>query len=151
MDPSRLTALEDRAAISHLVNAYAQAVDRRDAAGAAVLFAQDGELAVWSEPGAGAPSTVTGREQIAQALTRLDQYSATFHEISSHTVTLDQDVATGRTACVAHHVSGSGPDQRDRVWYLHYDDTFKREPDGWRIARRELRVDIVSESPLSRP
>jgi ketosteroid isomerase-like protein len=151
MDSSRLTDLEDRVAISDLVNAYAQAVDRRDAGGAAALFAHDGELAVWSEPDAGAPSTVTGREQIAQALKRLDQYSATFHEISSHTVTLDRDVATGRTACVAHHVSGSAPDQRDRVWYLHYNDTFKREPDGWRIARRELRIDIVSESPLKHP
>lgn len=151
MDSSRLTDLEDRVAISELVNAYAQAVDRRDAGGAAALFAHDGELAVWSEPDAAAPSTMMGREQIAQALTRLDQYSATFHEISSHTVTLDRDVATGRTACVAHHVSGSGPGQRDRVWYLHYNDTLKREPDGWRIARRELRVDIVSESPLRRP
>jgi ketosteroid isomerase-like protein len=52
---------------------------------------------------------------------------------------------------VAHHVSGSEDDERDRVWYLHYTDTFKREADGWRIARRELRVDIESESPLRFP
>jgi ketosteroid isomerase-like protein len=151
VDPSRLAALEDRVAISELVHAYAQAVDRRDADGAAALFAHDGELAVWSGPNAGAPSTMKGRDQIVGALSRLDQYRATFHEISSHTLTLDHDVASGRTACVAHHVSGSEDDERDRVWYLHYTDTFKREADGWRIARRELRVDIESESPLRFP
>ncbi len=150
MDLSRLTALEDRAAIADLVNAYAQAVDRRDATSAAALFVNDGELVVWSEPGA-APSTLRGRDQIARALAGLDRYRATFHEISSHTVTLGQDTAEGRTACVAHHVSGTEGEERDRVWYLHYTDTFRRELEGWRIARRELRIEIVEESPLGTP
>lgn len=151
VDPTRLEALEDRIAIAELLHAYAQAVDRRDATGAAALFTLDGELVVWSEPAAESPPILKGRDQIARALAGLDRYRATFHEISSHTIELEHDTATGRTACVAHHVSGSDSEERDRVWYLNYTDTFEREPGGWRIARRELRVEIVEEYPLSRP
>ncbi len=150
VDHSRLAALEDRAAIADLVHTYAQAVDRRDADGAAALFAQDGELLVSSEPSAQEPTVRRGREQIAGALAGLDRYRATFHAISSHTVALSNDEATGRTACVAHHVSGSRDQERDRVLYLNYTDTFRREGRDWRIARRELRVEIVEEHAISR-
>ncbi|MGO9343578.1 MAG: nuclear transport factor 2 family protein [Acidimicrobiales bacterium] len=150
MDLSRLTAVEDRLAIAELVHSYAQAVDGRDPEGAAALFTSDGELVVWSDAGSEPPPVRRGREQIAGALAGLDRYRATFHAISSHTVVLSNDVATGRTGCVAHHVSGSGDQERDRVWYLSYTDTFRREAEGWRIARRELRVKIVEEYPLSR-
>jgi uncharacterized protein (TIGR02246 family) len=151
MDHSRLAALEDRAAIADLVHAYAQAVDRRDADGAAALFAADGELLVWSEPAAQQPTVCRGREQISSALAGLDRYRATFHSISSHTVALSNDEATGCTACVAHHVSGSADQERDRVLYLNYTDAFRREAQGWRIVRREMRVEIVDDHPLSRP
>jgi SnoaL-like domain len=118
-DPKRLEALEDRIAIVELVHAYAQAVDRRDAVGAAALFSLEGELVVWPEEATEPPSTLKGRDQIARALAGLDRYRATFHEISSHTVRLDRDIATGRTACVAHHVSGPKEQEHDRIWYLH--------------------------------
>ena len=151
MDPSRLAALEDRLAIADLVHSYAQAVDRRDAGAAALLFTQDGELVVYSEAGAGPPSTLRGRDEIARALTGLERYSVTFHEISSHTVELKDDTAGSRTACVAHHVTGAKGEERDRIWHLNYTDTMRRELEGWRIARRVLRVEFVKESPLALP
>ena len=151
MDRSRLAAIEDRAAISELVHSYAQAVDRKDAEGAAGLFAPDGELVVYPVAGGVTPSTLKGREQIAHALAGLDRYRATFHEVSSQTVELGEDTAATRTACVAHHVTGADGEERDRAWYLHYEDTFRRGPEGWRIARRELRIEFVKESPLDLP
>ena len=138
-------------AIADLLHSYAQAVDRKDADGAAGLFAPDGELVVYPEAGGGPPSALRGRDEIAKALAGLDRYRATFHEISSHTIELAEDTAGSRTACVAHHVSGAKGEERDRVWHLHYTDTFRRETEGWRIARRELRIEFVKESPLGLP
>ena len=140
--------LEDRMAISDLVNTYAQAVDRKDAGRAASLFAEDGRLTVWSSPGSSVSRTLSGREAIAEALKGLDRYRATFHEISNHTVELGADDARAWTSCVAHHVSGPLGEERDRVWYLHYIDKLIRGREGWRFRERELRVDVVKESRL---
>jgi ketosteroid isomerase-like protein len=147
-DDDRLRRLEDRAAISDLAHAYAQAVDRKDIDAVVALFAETGELVVWTEPGAASPRTITGRTAIRESLSDLSRYRATFHEIASHTVDLRGDSATAQTGCVAHHITGPEGEERDRVWYLRYADTLIRESGGWRFAVRELRVEIVSKGPL---
>jgi uncharacterized protein (TIGR02246 family) len=143
-----MSELEDTLAVARLVNAYAQAVDRRDAAGAAGLFAEDGILVVDSTPGEVPPAVIEGRDAIARALEQLSRYNSTFHEITSHTVELGPRLATAQTGCVAHHITGPAGEERDRVWFVNYFDDLICGPDGWRFARRELRVEIVQERPL---
>jgi ketosteroid isomerase-like protein len=148
----RLRFLEDRLAIADLVNAYAQAVDRRDTVRAAALFAEDGELIVEGALGTSSSGgTLNGRAQIERALKRLDRYRMTFHEIATHSVSFDVghcDIASAQTGAVAHHISGPPGAERDRVWYINYLDELVRLPEGWRFARRCLHVELELESPL---
>lgn len=37
----------------------------------------------------------------------------------------------------------------DVVWHLHDLDTYVETVDGWRFARREVHVDLVSTRPLT--
>jgi uncharacterized protein (TIGR02246 family) len=140
--------VEDKMAISELVNIYAQRVDHKDIDGVAALFTADGEMVVYREPGSDEPLRVTGRDAVREGLSDLHRYRATFHAVGSHTVDLRGDSATAETGCVAHHVTGEKGEERDRVWYLRYIDTLRKQDGQWRFARRELRVEIVTRGPL---
>jgi hypothetical protein len=50
-------------------------------------------------------------------------------------VQLDGATATGHTYCFAHHVTGTD----DHIMAIRYEDTYRREADGWKIAERHLR------------
>jgi uncharacterized protein (TIGR02246 family) len=157
-DPERLELIENRLAIADLVNTYAQAVDQREGSLAASLFAEDGELII-SGVLSGAPmgGTTKGREKIERALTRLDLYRLTFHQIATHSVRFIAPAesssflrATSQTGAVAHHISGPESEEIDRVWLINYFDELVRLPEGWRFARRRLQVELESEHPLRR-
>ena len=53
--------------------------------------------------------------------------------------------------CLAHHLYRSGDGMRDSAITLRYRDAYRREDDRWRIARRELIVDIVDDRPVTVP
>jgi ketosteroid isomerase-like protein len=154
VDPLELDAmrtikiLQDRVAISDLVNSYAQAVDRRDTQAAAELFVSDGELVVGATPDGRPPSSRRGRDSINQALTWIAQYRSTFHEITSHSVEIRGDTASAQTGCEAHHVRGSDETETDWIWFINYFDDFVREPEGWKFSKRQLRIEFVKEHPL---
>jgi hypothetical protein len=143
-----IRTLQDRVAISDLVHAYAQAVDSRETQTAANLFVPEGELLVGATPDGRSPSSRKGGDSINEALKWIAQYRSTFHEITSHSVKLDGDRASGQTGCEAHHVSGQEGSETDRVWFINYFDDFVRETDGWRFAKRQLRVEFIEEHPL---
>jgi len=143
-----VTAAESRD-LHELVEHYAQAVDRADGAAVAALFADDGVLALWMDPGSPEQTgEMVGPKQIATVGDSLRRYVATHHTISSHTSVVDGMRATGETLCTAHHVEDAGAKRRDRVLYLRYTDSFVRTTDGWRFARRELRVQWSSVLPV---
>src|SRR4051794_25191128 len=134
--------------LSELVEHYAQAVDRADGAAVAALFAEDGVLALWMNPGSDEQTGQrVGREQIATVGDSLRRYVATHHTISSHTSTVDGRHAHGETLCTAHHVEDAGAKRRDRGLYLRYTDSFVRTTDGWRVARPEPPVPWASVLP----
>jgi len=139
----------DRLAIADLVNAYAQRVDNRDPAGVAALFTDDGVLTIRAKVGEATPTGVRrGREEIAQAIAAMD-YRVTCHMVGNHLAVIDGDQATAETRGIAHHVVGPPGDDVDRVWYLRYLDTYRRTPDGWRIATRDLWLDFSANGRLS--
>jgi ketosteroid isomerase-like protein len=143
-----MTAAETRE-LHELVERYAQAVDRADGAAVAELFADDGVLGLWMDPGSDRKTgEKVGPEQIATVGDGLGRYVATHHTISSHTSIVDGRHASGETLCTAHHVEEVGGKRHDRVLYLRYLDTFTRTTDGWRFARRELYVQWQSTLPV---
>jgi uncharacterized protein (TIGR02246 family) len=148
-DPEQALLVADRLGISDLVHAYAQGVDRRDAEGVARLFTDDGIFVAYATPGAAEPTSRSrGQAEIAKAIGTARYYRQTTHTIGSHLATVDGDDATGETRCVAYHVMGDDGSETLMVWHIRYVDAYVRQRDGWRISRRVLRVDLVSDQPL---
>jgi ketosteroid isomerase-like protein len=143
-----MTAAESRE-LHELVERYAQAVDRADGKAVAELFAEQGVLALWMDPGSDKQTgEMVGHQQIATVGDSLRRYVATHHIISSHTSAVDGMHASGETLCAAHHVEEVNGKRRDRVLYLRYSDTFTRTNEGWRFSRRDLHVQWQSTLPV---
>lgn len=144
-------AIEDTLALNDLVNRYAARVDDRDAAGVAQLFAEDGVLATSAPPRDLDPSAESiGRAAVQQTMAALEPLEATFHAISGVVLDAgdDADSATGRVACLAHHVTRADGEPRDLVWAITYRDRYTRTAQGWRFARRAMHITFVATEPL---
>ncbi len=143
------TIIADRLAISDLVHAYAQGVDRRDPEAVADLFTEDGNFVAYATPGATEPTSRSqGRAEITKAIGMARHYRQTTHTIGNHLATVEGDGATAETRCVAYHVLGDEGAETLLVWHIRYLDSYARSPSGWRISERVLRVDLVTEQPL---
>ncbi|CAN5405561.1 hypothetical protein BH09ACT10_BH09ACT10_30180 [soil metagenome] len=134
-----LARLELRA----LIDEYAYCADSRDYDGWATTFTEDGTCAGYN-PGEDEPFvSATGREAIAQLLHGNDPLPHTFHSMSNHHITVDGDTASGITYGQAHHTIGTGPDTEAYVWLIQYHDDYERTSDGWKFARREIRIQWI--------
>jgi uncharacterized protein (TIGR02246 family) len=147
IDP--VTLLADRLAISDLVHAYAQGVDRREPEAVARLFTEDGVFVAYATPGATEPTSRSqGRAEITRAIGMARHYKQTTHTVGNHLATVDGDRASGQTRMVAYHVLGEEGAETLLVWHILYLDEYVRGTEGWRIRERILRVDLVSDQPL---
>lgn len=130
--------------IHDLVHRYAARVDDRDFAGVTALFVPDGILVVPDPPAVLDPVLEhVGRAAIEESMTALNGLVRTFHAIVGEVIDGDR----GRIACVAHHVLD---EKTDLVWHLRYLDEYASTDEGWRIARRELHLDLIEVRPLKR-
>ena len=146
-----LELLLDKVALRDLAEAYARHVDRREAKEAAELFTAEGVLRIVRRGSEQTPVVRTGREELTAAFANIDRYPATLHVVANHYVDIDGDAATGEVYCLAHHLYGEGADQGDHVMVIRYQDRYRREADGWRIAERELRVDWTEDRTVTSP
>lgn len=141
-------ASPDRPGLSDLVHRYAAAADDRDLVALRALFTEEAVLVLPQPPARlDACRTVSGTgldEEFAQ----LANLPVTAHEIVGevYDAGADPTTASGRIACVAHHVSDEG----DLVWHLHYRDVYRRGSDGWRISRRALNIDFIEARSVKR-
>lgn len=137
-----------RSRLSDLVHRYAMLADDRRLDELAALFGPDAKLSVPEPPRTLAPSrTLSGNAEIRQFLESLEQVDLTFHQIAGEVFDLtDDDRATGRVHCVAHHVQ----EDQNVVWYLQYSDTYVHMSDGWRYAARSLQIDFIQTMRVSR-
>jgi len=131
----------DRLALRALVDRYARIPDDRDYALVAEVFAADAALL-------GPGFALEGLEQIRAGMQAIEQYDATLHCMHNHLVELEGDSATGDLWCVANHLYERDGVRRKLDWGIRYRDRYRREPAGWRIARRELRVVWEQDLPL---
>lgn len=120
---------------------YAQAVDRRDAAAIASLFADDAELHM---PG----NALVGVEQIAGIAQMLsDMFECTQHRMGNQVVNVDGETASGEAYCTASHVRLKDGKREVEDWAIRYQDEFVLQQDQWRYKRRELVIDWVEIRP----
>jgi hypothetical protein len=137
-----------------LATDYGLTVDDRDGDRFAQLFVEDGELVVPKYPEDLRPViTRSGHEALRKIPDGLRRYDRTFHQISNHRYELDGSHATGTVLCVAHHVS-FGPEAgvgggTDLVWFIRYNDSYRRTDAGWKFVRRELHLQWVEEHAIS--
>ena len=137
-------ATSDRVALRDLVQAYAEGCDSRDGALLRSCFTEGATLTVhWVDRDATTMTFPGGADQIPEGLAR---YDLTFHFIGNHRAQIDGDHATGQTYCLAHHVTGAD----DHVMAIRYEDTYRREADGWKIAERHLRHLWTEHTTVSR-
>ena len=135
--------IADEQALLRLAERYAQAVDRRDADTLVSVFAEDGIIArpglVWQ-----------GHEKLRGIIARLNTlYRTTLHTVRNQAVVVDGDTAQGETYSVAMHMLNSSDGSRKRMdMGIRYQDSFVRQAEGWRFARRELIVDWVETTEL---
>ncbi|HUE08359.1 MAG TPA: nuclear transport factor 2 family protein [Acidimicrobiales bacterium] len=148
-EPDPLVLVVNRLAISDLVHAYCQGVDRRDPEAVARLFTEDGTFVAFAEPGASEPTSRSqGRAEITKAIGMARYYKRTTHTVGNHLAVVDGDHATGETRVVAYHVLGDESAETLMIWHIRYLDAYVRSAEGWRIHERVLRVDMVSNQPL---
>jgi hypothetical protein len=150
---------DDESELLALSGEYAAAVDDRDGGRFAALFTGDGELVVPLPPEQLAPvRTLTGADVLRSVPSGLARYEWTLHQVVDGHFAVQAPAtappsATGRVRGLAHHVRASdrpgAPAAVDTVWYLTYLDTYRREADRWRIARRELHLHWVEERPVT--
>lgn len=138
MDPNEIG---DRIALRELVERYARIPDDRNYALVDEIFSADASLL-------GPGFELNGHEAIRGAMQAIEQYSATLHCVHNHLVELHGDEAEGETWCVANHLHEVDGRPHKLDWGIRYQDRYRREPGGWRISRRELRVVWQQDAPL---
>jgi ketosteroid isomerase-like protein len=138
---ARVRRLEDQDAVWRLFVAYKDRLDRRDFAGYAALFADDGE---WL----GNLGKARGPAEIQALLERtMDHWAGeatkTFHLVGNPAIDVDGDRATAESMwCYLVR------DENDRVALSllgHYEDVLVRTEDGWKFQRRVAYCDIPYE------
>ena len=141
MSDDLLRTLADEREIEQLMYRYIDRVDANDPEGAAGCFAEDGIGVYWGE--------YRGQVAIAERLgTILDAFSATSHHLSNLMVRLEGDRATAQSYVYAFHRT-VGAHEQLHVWGRWIDELVRR-PQGWRFARREVRlVGRVGSHPSS--
>lgn len=141
--------MADRLAIRELVDAYAHCADRRDVEGQMSLFTADTEFLVYMD--SRNPVTtqeIRGRESLRPVFENLSTYEATTHFNGQSTVTWKQDVATGVSYCLAHHVKADGQSRSVMIASIRYLDQFVKMDGHWYFRQRKLMVDWIDNRPL---
>jgi ketosteroid isomerase-like protein len=128
-----LRRLIDEAEIKRLGLRYAQAVDRRDAAGLTGLFTPDGVIE-------GAGVAMHGHEAIGKVPARVEgRFDKTYHTVFNQLVAAVGDAAEGEVYSMAHHLKRQEDGRvSDLVMAITYRDRYARTADGWRFVRRDL-------------
>jgi uncharacterized protein (TIGR02246 family) len=138
--------LVDERALRRLVELYAQAADRQDPDLFASIMTPDVVIE-------GDGFRIEGHEQIRGIPAMIAaQFLGTVHFVMNQVTTIDGDVASGETYCLAYHRYDT-PDGTPMTldWAIRYQDRYRRERDAWRIAYRRLIVDWEKRTPVERP
>lgn len=128
-----LQEIADRLEIQDLLVDYSHAVDTRDWDALDDVFTPDA-LIDYTALGGSSGSVAETKAFLAAAMER---YAGFQHMVATSKVTIEGDVAHGRTICHNPMVIGRD-DGSTHVFFcgLWYRDQFVRTAEGWRIAER---------------
>jgi ketosteroid isomerase-like protein len=131
--------LADESEIRRVLSRYCQHLDAREPALAVrAVFTED------AVDDHGRPDVPRGRAAIEAMFTRAYEHlEATAHMVSHSDIEVHGDAAHARTYVTAWHWLKSSAQlgqtrPADFVLVAVYNDDFRREPEGWRIAHRRL-------------
>lgn len=152
---------QDREELLDLIHRYACHADNKEIVDLAGLFTEDGVLMVPDPPRTLLPeSKFKGRQQIADRCAALRTITATMHAIVGHTFfTIDAsargsndphveetELLRGSVSCIANHVrTRNSGEHVNTVWYLIYDDVYRRVGGRWYIQERRARIKWIEE------
>jgi hypothetical protein len=146
-DHDLLRLLADERALIRLTADYAHATDRRDLAGAASLFTEDGLLTLFMDGAGSEPSgRHRGRAAIEAALATVNRFDATTHFLGQRTFDVDGDQARGETYCLACHLRKRPGRQVNVVLAIRYLDTCVRWDGRWLFSERQMIADWTDRS-----
>ncbi len=135
--------LVDRAAIGDVLVEFARALDDRDWAAYAGLYAPDGSMTL---PGG---QVIPAGDGMAEGVAAsLSGYAGGTHHLSAnHAIHLDGDSATTRSYVLAAHVLDTPSRHADGAGW--YDCRLRRSDDGWRLESVVLSIRYVSGEPVT--
>jgi hypothetical protein len=136
---------EDLAALRHLVDRYADAVDSRDGDRLRALFTEDGVLRVQADGGA-VENEWTG-DDVVRSFDPLAGFHRTFHHVGGCVFDDGPDGPVGRIHCQAHHYERTTNGPVDLVMMINYHDRYTKPGDGWRIAERRVAIEWTELIP----
>lgn len=120
----------DESALIALSLEYADAVRDQDAARWAATWTEDARWVL------GAGRDVVGREAIVEMWrTSIAKYAKVIQLYHACSFDIDGDTASGRCEFQELNVVSDGS---RKVLAGHYDDTYRRTPEGWRFTSRQL-------------
>ena len=140
--PQALGDLIEKQAILELVHCYSRAVDRRDYALLASLYAEDGiddHTGLYCGPVAGFVEWLRGA---------LEGVDATTHHVHNVTIALDGAHAEGEVYLTAYNrLRGADGSLSEFIQGLRYLDHYRREAGRWRFERRTVVCDWAQHGP----
>ena len=132
-EAAAIRRMVDKDEIIDLVHQYSYFVDHRRYDDVIELFTEDCVV----DYGPGTPP-VRSRPRLREMLGHPGGFAATSHHNANILVKFDDaDRASVRTSVYAWHKRADG--RTPQLWG-YYHDTVVRDPEGWRIASRQLRV-----------
>ncbi|WP_028710059.1 CoA transferase [Paracoccus pantotrophus] len=118
----------DKAAIRALQLGYAHSFDSRNADAFAALYTPDAEITQHTG------HVFAGHDKLRKAVERMPPANGGYHRIGATEIEISGETAQARCAYLARTADG-------RLAEGHYQDTYRKTDQGWKIATRAVFID----------
>lgn len=143
MSDTLLARLEAESQIRRLVGLYCDAVNRRDADAAAMLFAPDAAIRIADFPG------ISGAEAIREGMRQTFAHHL-FLRQQCDLGLIDVDGDTARARLSVFEASHKAGEEGVSLIWGFYEDEYARLAGGWRFARRRYVLQFRSRVALDK-
>lgn len=145
---TRVTEIEDRMALKHLVDAFSVLADQKETQQQTLLFTREAVSETYVD--GQVVSSLKGRQQIGEAFAAcLSRFETVYHLNGQQTVTLNGDRATGISYCLVTLIGTENGKKWKTTTGTYYQDEFVRENGNWLIARRKATFAWQEKQPVA--
>jgi hypothetical protein len=144
----RLQELEDRAAIKAVVDTFSNLADKNAFSTLVLLLTEDAEVDFYM--GEALVGSWKGRAQFEQALLSFSgSFEATYHVNGQQVIEVEGDNASSQLYCLAIQIAAAEGKKTLTTNGVTYRDTYVRQADGWKIAKRISRFAWSNSGDMS--